>query len=300
MLSAYVTCKKGNIYKEVLKQNMKDKHNKLKKQLVSGTVYAFLAAAVVAVTTSGVVSIISKTPDEINVPDNLKYNEDSTDLPDVQNFEDLLGNLPRVENIPDGSSVVSGTAQGITDEISQESEQDVTNDNLETSVTPENVTEDVDYGYPGFVKPCDGYISREFSVDVLTYCPTMSDFRIHEGIDIVCEAATPVKAVTGGVVTDITDDVLYGKVVTIQSPDGLTLRYCNLSEVLASGVEKDAIIQTGSVIGGVGSTAICEAAQPPHLHLEAIRDGQKTNPEELFEEIYLKESNDAIESGLVD
>lgn len=265
---------------------MKDK-NKLKKQLISGAVYACLAAVMVAVTTSTIVSMLSQS-NNFDIPDTTKYNTNDFVLPDIKDFSDIS------KNNESNDVTVSDIKEGVSSEITESEVSDVQS-------TDQTVTEQVeDYGYPGYVKPCDGYISREFSLDELTYSATMSDFRTHRGIDIVCEKGTPVVAVTGGKVTDIKNDTMYGITVTTQSPDGLILKYSNLSSVLYSGIELGAIVKTGENIGGVGDTAICEAAEPSHLHLEAIKGENYIDPEQFFSESYAKETALSTQTQITD
>lgn len=255
---------------------MKDK-TKLKKQLISGAVYACLAAVMVAVTTSTIVSMLSKSS-SFEVPEQTKYNPD-----------ELI--LPEIKDLPDFSEVpVSDVKENVTDEIIQPEASDVQN--------VEQVIED--YGYPGYVKPCEGYVSREFSLDELVFSATMSDFRTHRGIDIVCEKGTDIVAMTGGKIIDIKNDTMYGTTVTTQSPDGLILRYSNLSENLHSGIEIGAIVKTGDSIGGIGDTAICEAAEPSHLHLEAIKDDVFIDPEQFLLDVYKTESTNALTSEITE
>ncbi len=254
------------------------KKTRLKKQLISGGIYIALAAAVIGVTTNTVANLISGTTDSIPDVSQTKY----------QNIPSELPNLPEISLTPSSSDTptqVSGTTDGINAQITQDSSlSDNTPDEISKSNTQESAQSTVqpDFGYPGYVKPCGAIISREYSDDVLVYSPTMYDYRVHTGVDIASELATPVKAVSGGIVTDISFDDMLGQTVTITSPDGLELRYCNLSEELSAIVKKDAVIQTGQIIGGIGQTALCEAAEAPHLHLEAVKNGESFDPATLF------------------
>lgn len=306
---------------------MKDeKKTRLKRQLLSGGIYIALAAAVVGVTTSTVAKLISTS--EIDLPD---ANTNSTKYTELNNMT-KVPELPEI-NISDlNGSEVSGTSEGInaeiitetsednsdTTQLSQASQADTSSPLAESlsadstaneasigstvskTLDETSVEQEKDFGYPGYVKPCGGFISKEYSNDVLVYSPTMYDYRTHTGIDIAADIGTPVKAVAGGTVTDISIDDMYGMTVTISSPDGLTLRYCNLSDQIVKGIEAGCIVKTGDVIGGIGETALCECAEAPHLHLEASKDGASFNPAELFEEVNEAESAAAITSTETD
>ncbi len=256
--------------------------NNLKKQLISGTVYVALAAVVVAVTVNTTVGLLSgndvKIPD--SVPENITLS--LPELPEIPKVDipelslDVLPDIPLPES--DGSSAVSETADGVDSTVT---EQQVSLPDVipETPVIPD----DAELGIDRFIKPCDGYVSKEHSADIPVYSTTMSDYRIHIGVDVTGDIGTPVCAVYGGIVTDIYNDDLYGKTVCIKNRDGYTVKYSNLLPEVNANVTKDALITTGQVIGGIGDTALCEAVDTSHLHLEIYdADGNPVDPEDLI------------------
>jgi murein DD-endopeptidase MepM/ murein hydrolase activator NlpD len=88
--------------------------------------------------------------------------------------------------------------------------------------------------------------------------------------------------VSNGVISDIYDDYLYGTTVVIEHKDGIKSVYSNLSADLPTETVIGRTVITGEIIGGIGQTAVCEAAEAHHLHLEMIKDGEYVNPEEYF------------------
>lgn len=274
-----------------------------KKQILSGMVYIALAVTVVSVTIGSVVTSFSKKEDEVtkNKGGDTIYNGGYTlKLPEQDiSIKDFNLDTP-----------VSDSPSGIDALISAPSDTTTIKDDTVKSVTePENVTatESIkettlptdtkdktvpvseepgevvfEYGYDGFIKPCSGYISKEFSMDIPVYSVSMYDYRTHNGIDIVAETGTPVKATSNGVISEIYDDYLYGTTVVIEHKDGIKSVYSNLSADLpAETVEGRAVI-TGEVIAGIGETAACEAAEAKHLHFEMIKDGKYVNPEDYL------------------
>ncbi len=255
------------------------------KQMMSVGVYIALAAAVVGVSTNAVVSILSDDIGNIEVPDSAKdtkYEIRDIEFPEISAFPEF-----EKENL---EAQVSGNQEGVSAETSEKSdaadekqkadEQEKEPDTHtheestpEVSAEEQNAAEE-DLGYPGYVAPCEGFVTWEFSPDVLVYSPTMYDYRVHLGTDIACEMATPIKAISGGTITEVSDDILFGKSVTVESPDGLVICYRNLSEALPQGIEEGKTVKTGDVVGGVGQTALAESAQTPHVHIEALRDGE--------------------------
>ena len=119
-------------------------------------------------------------------------------------------------------------------------------------------------------------------MDIPVYSVSMYDYRTHNGIDIVSEVGTQVKATSNGVISDIYDDYLYGTTVVIEHKDGIKSVYSNLSEDLPADIIKGKAVATGEIIGGIGESAVCEAAEAKHLHFEMMKDGKYVDPTEYF------------------
>ena len=79
-----------------------------------------------------------------------------------------------------------------------------------------------------------------------------------------------------GTVTEIKDDPLWGCCVTIDHGSGITGYYCSLSKAL--NVTEGDRVNAGQVIGAVGDTAECEAAELSHLHFALKRDNAWIDP----------------------
>ena len=147
----------------------------------------------------------------------------------------------------------------------------------------------------GLTVPIEGAVLPS-DPDLLPNAPR--DFRAgwHEGIDFPAPAGTPVRAVAAGTVIRVdrefidweratreialydavqlgytpaaTLDRIRGRQVWIDHGGGIVSRYAHLSAVADLSVGE--VIETGSVIGAVGSSGYPEGG--PHLHLE-IRVG---------------------------
>ena len=126
------------------------------------------------------------------------------------------------------------------------------------------------------VWPLEGQISRDYSMDALSYDETMADWRTHDGIDILAEAGTKVAAVRAGTVQNVYADDRLGTCVVIDHGDGLVLTYANLQQTPT--VYAGDAVKAGDVIGSVGETASSESAQDSHLHLSASMNGTSVNP----------------------
>ena len=124
--------------------------------------------------------------------------------------------------------------------------------------------------------PVKGEILRGFSLETLAYDPTMGDWRTHSGTDIAAEAGWNVLAAGEGSVVEVFDHPMMGTTVIIQQPDGVVSTYSNLAPAPAVAVGDS--VDTGTVLGTIGETAIAESGLPAHLHLEMSRDGEPLDP----------------------
>ena len=281
-----------------------------KKQIMSGLVYVALAVTVVSVTIGSVVSSFSDNGDTVE-----KENQGNTPNKDDYNLKIPEANTENDINIGDFSldTPVSDSPLGINAEIVIP--EAVTETDNTATLTTENVignahvaipeseapaddstvsadktkpiSEEPDeavfeYGFDGFIKPCQGYISKEFSVDIPVYSVSMYDYRTHNGIDIVGEIGTPVKATSNGVIADVYNDYLYGTTVVIEHKDGIISVYSNLSPDLPVDTVKGRAVISGEIIGGIGESAACEASEAKHLHFEMMKNGEYVDPSEYF------------------
>lgn len=124
--------------------------------------------------------------------------------------------------------------------------------------------------------PVKGEILRTFSLETLSYDVTMGDWRTHNGIDISAEAGWNVMAAGEGEVVDVYEDALMGVTVVVQQPDGVVTTYSNLAS--EPPVSVGDVVDTGSIVGQVGETAIAESGLKSHLHLEMTADEQAVDP----------------------
>ncbi len=133
-----------------------------------------------------------------------------------------------------------------------------------------------DPGNISAVSPLTGETVAVFSVDQLTYDPTLGDWRTHNGMDIKAEAGTPVVATAAGVVASVEEDSRLGVTVTIDHGNGYVTTYASLHPevpVLAGDT-----VAAGDVIGAVGNTSLIEAGLGAHLHFSVTKDGELVDP----------------------
>lgn len=127
-----------------------------------------------------------------------------------------------------------------------------------------------------FVSAVSGKIEVPFSGDELVKSQTFGDWRTHSGIDISAKEGTKVCAIAKGVVKKVYADEMMGHTVIIEHADGIQSTYCNLMKGIVVKVGQK--VNAGDVIGGVGTSAVAECIQSPHLHLEVSKNGKLVDP----------------------
>ncbi|MGN0632045.1 MAG: peptidoglycan DD-metalloendopeptidase family protein [Ruminococcus sp.] len=131
------------------------------------------------------------------------------------------------------------------------------------------------------VMPIEGEVQQEFSGGELVKSATTGTWQTHNGTDIAAAEETSVCAIDNGTVAEVTKDALWGVCVTIDHGNGIKSRYCGLSASLTV-TEGDAV-ESGQVIGSVGTTADIECRQEPHLHFEVLKNDVYVDPMEYVQ-----------------
>ncbi len=107
--------------------------------------------------------------------------------------------------------------------------------------------------------------------------PFTGQQAMHEGVDFLADAGTPVVAAAGGVVQFAGFHPQYGNMVDIDHGNDLTTRYAHMSRLY---VKEGAMVQRGRRIGDVGSTG---RSTGPHLHFEVRFRGAPQNPSRFLQ-----------------
>jgi murein DD-endopeptidase MepM/ murein hydrolase activator NlpD len=97
---------------------------------------------------------------------------------------------------------------------------------------------------------------------------------MHEGLDLVAAAGTPIYAAADGLVISAGPNGRYGNWMQINHAGKVTTVYGHLSE-FAPGIKVGTPVSYGELIGFVGSTGRSTGA---HLHFEILVDGRPVNP----------------------
>ena len=143
--------------------------------------------------------------------------------------------------------------------------------------------EDVSSKLPSFALPVSsGKLFKAHDSEMQVYSETMEDYRVHLGVDILSSENAPVYAAADGMVTQIWEDVLMGQCIAVQHSGNAVSIYKNLSATLPDGIKEGTTVKSGQQIGSVGSSAMIEIADEPHLHFEMTVDGLSVDPLEYF------------------
>jgi murein DD-endopeptidase MepM/ murein hydrolase activator NlpD len=114
-----------------------------------------------------------------------------------------------------------------------------------------------------------GYYSSNFGWRI---DPFTGQNALHEGVDFVANAGTPIYASAGGVVDYAGLDGSYGNMVEIDHGNDIVTRYAHASKVL---VKVGQVVRRGQEIAEVGSTG---RSTGNHLHFEVRYKGVAQNP----------------------
>lgn len=135
---------------------------------------------------------------------------------------------------------------------------------------------------PTLSLPVEGSLLRAHSADIQVFSPTMQDYRIHLGVDLMTAAGAPVLAAADGTIARIWEDPLMGTCVAVQHTGDCRTVYKNLAAELTEGIVAGAKVSRGQRIGTVGDTAQLELAEEPHLHLEVTVGDVQVDPLDYF------------------
>lgn len=146
--------------------------------------------------------------------------------------------------------------------------------------TSEDQVKDEGKSAASFTIPLEGQITKAFSNEVPVYSPTLDQYVVHTGIDIQAPADTQVLAAGDGTVTKVYNDDKYGISIEISHGNGIVTKYSNLSTTKM--VEEGDVVKKGQTISGVGSSALFESLESPHLHFEVLQDGVAIDPSDYI------------------
>lgn len=141
---------------------------------------------------------------------------------------------------------------------------------------------------PSFALPVSGTISSYHDPDLQVFSPTMQDYRVHLGIDLVTKENAPVYSAADGKITKIWVDPMMGYCMAVSHSGDCVTIYKNLSDALPAGISEGVSVRSGQLIATVGDSAMVEIASEPHLHFEMTVADLAVDPLEYFDETALE------------
>ena len=147
---------------------------------------------------------------------------------------------------------------------------------------------DVGNKLPSFVLPVNGTLSSSHDPDLQVFSPTMNDYRVHLGIDLVTSEKATVYAAADGKISKIWVDPMMGYCMAISHSGNCVTVYKNLDELLPEGIKEGASVRAGQMIATVGDSAIVEVGAEPHLHFEMTVGDLAVDPLEYFDDSALE------------
>ncbi len=115
-------------------------------------------------------------------------------------------------------------------------------------------------------------IIRQYSQESV-YFKNLNVWKPHLGVDYAGQLGDKVSAMTGGEVTKVTDDKLFGKTVEVSINNAVCV-YSGLGSV---SVKQGGRLNPGDEIGTVGSVPF-EASDEPHIHIAVKINGTYADP----------------------
>jgi murein DD-endopeptidase MepM/ murein hydrolase activator NlpD len=121
--------------------------------------------------------------------------------------------------------------------------------------------------------PVNGRISSPFGSRIH---PVTGSYNFHDGIDIVGDIGTPIKAAGAGIVTFNGRSGSYGNVLIISHGYGYKTIYAHTKKNFVTVGDE---VEKGEIIAEIGLTGTTTG---PHLHFEIHKDGKLINPKDIL------------------
>ena len=187
--------------------------------------------------------------------------------------------------LPDSSSTQKPTEQTTEEQPTEDTTEEAPTEKPSDTQTNSSA---VSGKLPSFALPVSGVLSSKHNPDLQVFSPTMNDYRVHLGIDIVTKENAPVYAAADGKVSKIWVDPLMGYCIAISHSGNSVTIYKNLAEQLPDGIAEGASVRAGQLIATVGDSAMVEIAEEPHLHFEMTVSDRAVDPLKYFDEASLE------------
>ena len=154
----------------------------------------------------------------------------------------------------------------------------------ETEKTEKPTVKPVQNKVPSLMLPVSGALSTPHDPELQVYSPTLKDWRVHLGIDIVTNDGASVYSAADGTVAKVWKDEMMGYSIAVKHTGDCYTFYQNLSDRIPEGIKDGASVRSGQLLGTVGDSAMVEVAAEPHLHFEMTVADLAVDPLKYFSE----------------
>ena len=144
-----------------------------------------------------------------------------------------------------------------------------------------------------YISPMVGTVLKSHSTSVPVFSNTLDAWRIHTGIDILCQMGAEVFSAADGKISGIYNDPMLGQTIEITHSENVKSYYSNLDTESITVAVGDTV-QSGDLIATVGDSTVIELADEPHLHFEMKVNSASVNPLD-----YLSEDSKSASLGIV-
>lgn len=107
------------------------------------------------------------------------------------------------------------------------------------------------------------------------YSKTMQDWRLHQAVDLKADDGAPVRAALSGTVVSAGKDPNLGYLVILDHGGGVRTAYGGLKGAEVNPGDR---LEQGDYLGKVGTSALAESADGPHLHFALTVKDNPTDP----------------------
>ena len=171
---------------------------------------------------------------------------------------------------------------------SQPSESESEKESETSKPDKPTVSKPVQDKVPSLILPVSGTLSTPHDPELQVYSPTLKDWRVHLGIDIVTKDGASVYSAADGTVAKVWKDDMMGYSIAVKHSGDCYTFYQNLSDKIPESIKEGASIRSGQLIGTVGDSALVEVAAEPHLHFEMTVADLEVDPLKYFSEDAIK------------
>lgn len=186
-----------------------------------------------------------------------------------------VGGSNQVENLYSGYGSDISSAIDVAEKVSKRFEFE--KNQFNEIVDKLKINKDLYESIPAILPTEGQYSSESFG---MRFHPILHINKMHNGIDILNDVGTPVKASGKGKIVSVGNRGGYGLAIEIDHGFGYTTIYGHLSE---TSVKEGQVVNRGQLIAKSGNSGLSSG---PHLHYEVLHHGQNLNPADFFFDEY--------------